>query len=145
MAPGEAIGIALILIGCAVPIIVVAVVYIIKKRLEHKQILAAIEKGIPLSELRPPKQNGALWIRNLTVGIALIIIGLGWWWAGPSHGGLSAFIAFVLFGVGVALVIRAWLNRKYQPQSKAAAESNAVENKNTPGASTSETMQQTSE
>jgi len=59
MSPQEALGVTMILLGCFVPVIAVCIVYVIKKRLEHKQILAAIERGTPLSELRPPKQNGA--------------------------------------------------------------------------------------
>ncbi|HUU19782.1 MAG TPA: hypothetical protein VMW72_21710 [Sedimentisphaerales bacterium] len=129
MSPQEAIGVAMIIIALAVPVIVIGVVYYLKKRFEHKQIMEAIEKGTPLSELKPPKQNGMLWIKNITIGVALIIIGLGCLWAGPGHGRMSAFIAFVLFGVGVAWVIRGWLNRKYQPQSQSSAGSVAVENK----------------
>ena len=137
----EAFGIFFILIGCAVPIIVVGVVYYLKKRFEHKQIMTAIEKGTPLSELRPPKQNGALWIKNLTVGIALIIIGIGIGLSGQWGG----IIGLVLFAIGVAWVVRAWLNRKYQVQNQLSAKSNAAENRNTPGVSTPETLQPTNE
>ncbi|MEN6385995.1 MAG: hypothetical protein ABFD79_12475 [Phycisphaerales bacterium] len=48
-----------------------------KKRLEHQQIMAAIEKGTPLSELTPKQPKGANWIINLSAGIGLIIMGLG--------------------------------------------------------------------
>ncbi len=141
MSPLEALGIALILIALAVPVIIVGVVYYLKKRFEHKQIMTAIEKGTPLSELRPPKQNGALWIKNLTFGIALIIIGLGVSLSGQWGG----IIGLVLFAIGVAWAVRAWLNRKYQLQNQPSAKSNAVENKNAPGISTSETLQPTNE
>lgn len=145
MSPTEALGVALIIIALAVPVIVVGVVYYLRKRFEHKQIMTAIEKGTPLSELKPPKQNGKLWIKNVTIGVALIIIGFGAWWTGPGHGGMSAFIALVLFGVGVAWLIRGLLYRKYQPQSQPLAKSNAVENRNTPGVSAPETLQPTNE
>lgn len=114
----------IILLGCSSPILIIGLVYYFKKRLEHKQIMAAIEKGTPLSELKPPKQkqNGVLWIRSLTFGIALIIIGFGAWWTGPGHGGMSAFIALILFGVGVAWVVRGLLYRKSQPQSQTSDE-----------------------
>ena len=143
----ESLGVALIIIALAVPVIVVGVVYYLRKRFEHKQIMAAIEKGTPLSELRPPKQNGALWIKNLTIGIALITIGLSFWfWGpGPSRGGVFSFVAFILFGIGVAWVVRALLYRKYQPQNQPLAKSNAVENRNTTGVSTPETLQPTNE
>jgi len=127
MSPQEAFGVFLILIACAVPVLILSVVYYLRKRFEHKQIIAAIEKGTPLSELKPPKQNGALWINDITIGVALIIIGLGSWWTGPGHGGMSAFIALVLFGVGVAWLTRGLLHRKYKPQDQSSAGRVAVE------------------
>ena len=146
MPPNEAFGVALILIALAVPVIVVGVVYYLKKRFEHKQIMTAIEKGTPLSELKPPKQNGSLWIRNLTLGIALIIIGLPLILVGArTIGGGGAFIAFVFLGVGVGWLIRGLLYRKYQLQSQSSDKSNTAENKNAPGVSTSETLQPTNE
>jgi hypothetical protein len=107
--------------------------------------MTAIEKGTPLSELRPPKQNGSLWIKNLTVGIALIVIALGWWMAGPSHGGISSFIAFVLFGVGAAWIVRGVLNRKYQSQNQPPAPKDMTESVISPGVSTAEPLQQANE
>ena len=149
MSPGQAIGIALILAAFGIPVIIVGLVYYLKKRLEHKQIMAAIEKGIPLSELRPPKekQNGASWIRSLTIGITLITIGLSFWfWGpGPSRGGVFPFVAFILFGIGVAFVVHALLNRKYQPKSQLSVQSNVAEDRNMPSVSASETVQQTNE
>ncbi|MHC4457487.1 MAG: hypothetical protein ACYS0I_10425, partial [Planctomycetota bacterium] len=70
---GAAFAVLIIFVGMASPIIVIGLVYYLKKRLEHKQIMAAIEKGTPLSELRPPKPKGPLWIRSLTAGIALLV------------------------------------------------------------------------
>ena len=145
MSPTEAFGVALIIIALAVPVIVIGVVYYLKKRFEHKQIMEAIEKGTPLSELKPPKQNGKLWIKNVTIGVALIIIGLGAWWTGPGHGAMSAFIALIIFGVGVAWLVRGLLYRKYQVQSQPLAKSNTAENRNTTGVSTPETLQPTNE
>ena len=145
MSPQEAFGVALIVVACAAPVIVVGVIYYLKKRFEHKQIMAAIEKGTPLSELKPPRQNGKLWIKNVTIGVALIIIGFGAWWTGPGHGSMSVFIALIIFGVGVAWLVRGLLYRKGQPQSQLLAKSNAVENRNTPGVSAPETLQPTNE
>ncbi len=148
MSPLEALGIALIIIALAVPVIVVGVVYYLRKRFEHKQIMAAIEKGTPLSELKPPKKqmNGSLWIKTLTFGIALLIIGLPLILVGTRIiGGVGLFIAFVFFGVGVAWLIRGLLYRKYQLQSQSSDKSDTAENKNAPGASTPETLQPTNE
>ena len=58
-------------------IVMLAWYFLAKKRFEHQQILAAIEKGTPLSELRPVKQKGPDWIKSLTVGIAFLLMGIG--------------------------------------------------------------------
>ena len=104
----------LVFIGLSTPIIVVGLVYYLKKKLEHKQILAAIEKGTPLSELRPPKPVGPIWIKYLTGGIAYLIIaaGLVWWLGFESD---IVWVPLILFAIGVAWVIRGLLYRKYQP------------------------------
>ena len=131
MSPQEALGVALILIALAIPVIIIGAVYYLKKRFEHKQIMAAIEKGTPLSELKPPKQNGSLWIKNITIGVALMIIGLSLLLVvGPRRmGGASTLFGFVFFAIGVAWMIRGLLYRKYQPQSQPSAGSVTVENK----------------
>jgi hypothetical protein len=142
MSPREAFGIFFVLIGCAAPIIIIGVVYYLKKRFEHKQIMAAIEKGTPLSELRPPKQNGALWIRNLTIGIALLIIGLGWIFL-AAHSAASILIALILIGVGIAWIVRGVLNRKYQLQTQSLDKNRGAENTRPVAASASGTVPQT--
>jgi hypothetical protein len=145
MSPQEALGVALIVTtALLIPVVIIGVVYYLKKRLEHKQILAAIEKGTPLSELRPPKQNGALWIKNVTIGIALLIIGIGFVLVAP-RGGPSPVIALILIGVGAAWIIRGGLSRKYQSQSQPSAEDVAGENKNPADVSASEAVQQAGE
>jgi len=142
MSPEEAFGVFLVLLGCAGPIIVVGVIYYLKKRLEHKQIMAAIEKGTPLSELRPAKQNGTLWIKNLTVGIALFIIGLGCLMGPMGNDGFVMTIASILLGVGIAWIIRGVLNRKYQMQNQPSAKDVAGQSRNLGGISASETPHQ---
>ncbi|MDD5134178.1 MAG: hypothetical protein PHP01_02050 [Phycisphaerae bacterium] len=92
-----------------------------RKRFEHQQILAAIEKGTPLSELRPLKNAGADWIRSLTAGVAFLMIGIG---AATivlilkksqfnERIGLGIFCALVFFAIGVSQFIRGILQRKY--------------------------------
>ncbi|MEK7992568.1 MAG: hypothetical protein AAB403_02080, partial [Planctomycetota bacterium] len=104
------------------------------------QIMAAIEKGTPLSELRPPKQNGTLWIKNLTIGIALLVIGLGCLM--EPMGQLPLFMAPILIGVGIAWIIRGALNRKYQMQNQPSARDVAAQSRNLGGISASETPHQ---
>lgn len=119
-----------ILIGVSSPIIVVGVIYYLKKRLEHKQIMAAIEKGTPLSEIIPPKPKpaGPAWIKYVTAGIALIIIGLGFSIGGIGRDpGKAIFV--VLCGVGAAMLIRGLLHRKYYLKNQSLPENNSTETK----------------
>ncbi len=121
----QGVTVFVIFLGMSSPVLIIGLVYYYMKRLEHKQILAAIEKGTPLSDLKPPKQkqNGALWIRNLTFGIALIIIGLAFSFTGLGN----PLVGIVLCGIGVAYLIRGLLYRKYQPQGKTSDENKAAE------------------
>ncbi len=125
----EGLGVLLIFIGMSTPLIAVCLAYYFKKRLEHKQIMAAIEKGTPLSELippKPPKQTGPLWIKNLTGGIALLLMATGivimsLLGVGDSDilSGLC-LVAVVLFAVGVSRIIAGILQRKSVRQNQTA-------------------------
>ena len=133
MPPTHAIGVALILVACAAPVIVIGVIYYLKKRFEHKQIMLALEKGTPLSELRAvkPKPVGPPWVKYLSSGVLILAIGLAFILAGPWMGPHSPtmFVGIILCGVGIASLIRGLLYRKYQPQSQPSDKSVAVENK----------------
>jgi hypothetical protein len=111
------------LAGIAPFIMIVLVVAILawyflnKKRLEHQQILAAIEKGIPLSELRLVVKRGAGWILSLTIGIAFLLMGIGMaivsliYFSGmPTFGLLMPSVVF--FAIGTAGIIRGILLQK---------------------------------
>lgn len=109
----------LIFLAFSMPLIIVCLVYYFKKRLEHKQIMAAMEKGTPLSELRPPKPTGPVWIKSVTSGIMLILIGVAFacvpllgYNFGPPFG--HYFVAMVLFAVGVSRLVAGLLQRKVQ-------------------------------
>jgi len=132
MSPTEAFGVALIIIALAVPVIVIGVVYYLKKRFEHKEIMEALEKGTPLSELRSikPRPVGPIWIKYISSGVIILALGLAFILAGPGihSGGPMLFVGLLLCGVGIASLIRGLLYRKYQPQSQPSANSNTVEN-----------------
>jgi len=113
----------IVLLGVSSPIIVVGVIYYLKKRLEHTQIMAAIEKGTPLSEIIPPKPKpaGPAWIKYVSTGIMLVIIGLGFTFLNPMHTShVGALIFAVLCGVGVGMLVRGLLHRKYYLKEKAS-------------------------
>ena len=133
MSPTEAFGVALIIIALAVPVIVIGVVYYLKKRFEHKEIMEALEKGTPLSELRSikPRPVGPIWIKYISSGVIILALGLAFILAGPGihSGGPMLFVGLLLCGVGIASLIRGLLYRKGQLQSQPSAGSVAVENK----------------
>jgi hypothetical protein len=126
----DAIGVLIVLLGVLSPIIVIGGVYYSKKRLEHEQIMAAIEKGTPLSEIIPPKPKpaGPAWIKYVCSGVALIIIGLGFTLFDPTKDfGILIFV--VLCGAGAGTLIRGLLHRKYYLKNQLSAENNTSKNK----------------
>jgi TM2 domain-containing membrane protein YozV len=115
--------------------IVIGLARYFAKQLEHKQIMAAIEKGTPLSELRLPRSRpaGTKWIGHLTVGIVVLAVAFAFGFSGlPCRlmGGISGkfFVAIILCGVGIASIVRGLLYRKYYPKGQ-AANNNNKENK----------------
>ena len=120
----------IVLLGVSSPIIVVGVIYYLKKRLEHKQIMAAIEKGTPLSDFIPPKPKpaGPAWIKYVTSGIMLVIIGISFIFFHPTMNP-GTFVFAVLCGVGVAMLVRGLLHRKYYLRNENSAKNNSTEEK----------------
>jgi hypothetical protein len=121
----DGINVLLIFLGMSIPVIVIAAVYLLKKRLEHKQIMAAIEKGTSLSELRPAKPAGPVWIKNLTAGVTLLIIAAALLFIvllcrsefDELENLFGYFIVVaVLFAIGISRLIRGLLQRKTQHQ-----------------------------
>jgi len=116
--------------------IVIGVVIYFAKRFEHKQILAAIEKGIPPSKLKSSefKPTGPLWIKHISHGIIVIAVACAFAFGFerfPFHihrNSPAFFVAAILFGVGIALIIRGLLYRKYQPTIQSEDKSNSTEN-----------------
>ncbi|MFA5293526.1 MAG: hypothetical protein WC496_10885 [Phycisphaerae bacterium] len=121
----------------AIVAIVMAFWYVLnKKRLEHQQILAAIEKGTPLSELRSVKQKGPNWIINLSAGIGLSVMGLCLIIVilAATNGkieddsGIALFVALVFLAVGITRLIRGILQRK--TEKALSAEKSALDANN---------------
>jgi len=121
----------IVFVGLASPLLILfgGLFYYLKKRLEHKQIMTAIEKGTPLSDLKPVKKAapaGPLWIKNLTAGIALLIIAaaivcLRLVYIVCAEADFDQtlgylFIAIVFFAIGISRLIRALLQRRAERQ-----------------------------
>ena len=111
----------------AMPILIIGMVYYHKKKLEQKQILAAIEKGVPVAELnigtkKQSKSQGPGWIQDQSKGITLLVIGIGiaiaFWFFVTSLGGgvfnVMWIVPVVFLGNGIGLLIRSNMRRKYE-------------------------------
>ena len=111
----------------AMPILIIGMVYYYKKKLEQKQILAAIEKGVPVAELnigtkKQSKSEGPGWIQDQSKGITLLVIGIGiaiafWFFVNSLGGGVFHvmwIVPVVFLGNGIGLLIRANMRRKYE-------------------------------
>lgn len=116
MSPLESLGITLMLAAAMLPLVVIFLFVYFAKRLEHKQIMAAIEKGTPLSELRPLKARYSLrpWIRYVSLGIGALVVAFGFM---LSHRE-GTMAAFVVLGLGTCWLIRGILQRKFPPQDQ---------------------------
>jgi amino acid transporter len=119
-----------IFLGMSTPIIVVGLIYFLQKKLKHREILAAIEKGIPVSELnlmkaKKSKDDKADWIKDITSSIAMLMIaagsgvlfGLMIKWGMPLNPGGILFIVPVIFlSNGTGRLIRGIMRRKFEPE-----------------------------
>jgi len=112
-------------------VVVISVFSYFAKLLAHKQIMAAIEKGIPISELLPPKPQlpGPGWIRYVSLGIALVIMSLGFLLVPFGIVSSGTIVAFVLLGVGAGWLVRGLLHRKYHLKDQSANQNNMPPNK----------------
>jgi len=121
------LGVLIIFIGFASPVLIICFFHYLKKKLEHKQIMAAIEKGIPFTQIKPPEQTGPAWVKNIAAGISLpviaaALIGIVFLCRGPFDEAkemLGYFIiAAVIFAIGISRLVRGLLQRKIETQSQ---------------------------
>lgn len=132
------LGVFIIFLGFSSPVIVVGLVYYFVKRLEHKRIIAAIEKGVSISELgigtkKQKKNEGPGWIKDQSKGITLLIIGLGIGFVLWNFGSLGLeklvgirstpwvcwIIPIVFSGNGIGLIVRSRMRKKYEKPAPA--------------------------
>lgn len=110
------------------PLILIILYFFYRRRLEHKQILAAIEKGIAPTDLHLSKTAASVWIKNLTAGITLLLIAIGligWHLLRRQTSDVFEdweprgwiFIVVILSAFGITRVIRGLLQRKTEQQA----------------------------
>jgi len=127
----EGLALVLVFVALSVPIIIVCLFSYLKKRLEHKQIMAAIEKGIPPQQiLKTVAPAGPRWIKSFTRGIAIFLIAVilltfelvnGNFCLGFPFNSTQSLIALILLAIGLSLVIRSLLLRKAESQRNQAS------------------------
>ena len=121
-------------IAPAIPILIIGMVYYHKKKLEQQQIIAAIEKGVPVAELniggkKPNNNEGPGWIQDQSKGITLLVIGIGIGIAFLAFLGFGRapnptmhvmwIVPVVFLGNGIGLLIRSKMRRKYEKEEPA--------------------------
>jgi len=156
----QGIEVFIIFVGLSTPLIVIGVLIYLKKRLEHKQIMAAIEKGTSLSELKPSKRTGPPWIKNLTAAIALLIIAIPLLLLGCltlahsssfSLGNMhvkmilppTLMLGLVLFAIGISRLIRGLLQRNAERQIQLSNQNGGAQTQSSASACDAESLAQT--
>jgi len=146
----QGIEVFIIFVGLSTPLIVIGALIYLKMRFEHKQVMAAIEKGTSLSEVKPPKHTGPAWIKSFTAGIALIIISLPFLvrFLEPlicrNYLSDQSLIAFaVLFGIGCGLFIRGLLQRNARRQIQISNQNGGSQTQSSASACDAESLAQT--
>lgn len=114
---------SLILFLVLLPILAALMIVFYKKKYQHQQILTAMDKGVPISDLiaRPtPREREINWVRSLSAGIGFLVIGLLmavlWYWMKVAPGVTSMdpkflIIPIVIGGLGIIYLFRGILQR----------------------------------
>jgi hypothetical protein len=120
------ISLLLVLLGASIPIIAFFLFIYAIKRMEHKQIMAAIEKGVPLPELKPltiSRRVSPSWIKSLTIGIAFLGFSLPFLFEFFEPLLCRNYVSKeqlmpggLFFAIGISFFVRGLLLRKYQSQ-----------------------------
>jgi hypothetical protein len=142
--PVEVVLVVLIVFtAISLPFIIAGLVYFGKKKLEHKTLVAAIEKGVPVSELnlstpKDKKNDGPGWVQDQSKAITLLIIGSGisvaFWFLMRGANMDTQHIFWVLWIIpivflanGIGLLIRSIQRRKYEkPEPAEEAEETQI-------------------
>lgn len=111
----------LVVMGGAAGLILVFLVLLFcylfyRKRAEHRQVMAAVERGMEPGKLGIGKVSGLAWITSLTVGLALLIIGIGVMvWGELAR--IYMLVGIILSGVGISLLLYGILRRAAEHRS----------------------------
>ncbi len=119
---------ALYLFLILLPLLLILLIVFYKKKYQHQQILAAMEKGLPITDLitKPqPRNREVNWVSNLSAGIGFLFVGLAlagfFVWRNVASGVESLepkflIIPIVIAGLGLIFLFRGILQRNYEKQ-----------------------------
>jgi hypothetical protein len=111
------------------PLLVLLVLSYYRSKFRHQQILAAMEKGVPVSELMARPAHEINWVRNLSAGIGFLFIAvvmtiLFFVARAVSTDAMRAsaiawlVIPAVIFGLGLIFLLRGILQRNCEKSEK---------------------------
>jgi len=112
-------------------VFVVALFRFLRARMRHKEVLAAIEKGVAIPDLSTAKPRIPRGITNIALGIALIVLSPAFMLHGLAACSIqgmeslaptiiwgSAFPSLVCFSIGLFCFIRGLMLRKYEKENQ---------------------------
>jgi hypothetical protein len=107
---------AIYLFLAILPLLLILLLLFYRKKLQHQQIMAAIEKGLPVSEFIAKAKSADTavnWVRSLSLGVGLLFIGVAmagfmlWSKAHPP----MVLIPIVIGGFGLIFLLRGILQK----------------------------------
>jgi hypothetical protein len=120
---------ALYLFLLLLPILLILLLIYYRKKYQHQQILMAMEKGIPVTDLiaKPVQRDREInWVRSLSAGIGFLFIGLTmaglWLWTNKASGVTSFAPAFLIIpivigGAGLIYLFRGLLQKSCEKRN----------------------------
>jgi hypothetical protein len=121
---------AVYLLVALLPVLLGLLLVFYKKKLQHQQILVAMEKGLPISDLiaKPQQRSREVnWVRSLSAGIGFLFVGLAltgffiWAQLSPQAESVAPpflIIPIIVFGLGLIFLFRGILQKNYEKQQK---------------------------
>jgi hypothetical protein len=119
---------ALYLLLILLPFLLVLLLAFYRNKYRHQQILTAMEKGLPITDLiAKPRNKEVNWVRSLSAGIGFIFTGLAlvgfFVWMNLSPHTQSPpppflIIPIVIFGLGLIFLFRGILQKNYEKQKQ---------------------------
>ena len=119
------------LIVIALIVFFVGLFRFLRARMRHKEVLAAIEKGVAVPDLSPAKPRIPRGITNIAFGIALVVLSPAFILHGLAAGRIegmeslaqtiiwgSAFPSLVCFSIGIFCLVRGWMIRKHEKENQ---------------------------